>query len=188
MELITQRFIKALQLAAQLHRLQMRKGTNIPYFSHLLAVCALVLEDGGDEDEAIAALLHDAVEDQGGEETLSVIHEQFGDRVAEIVRGCSDSFGVPKPPWKERKEAHLGHLCNTSSGVWRVSLADKLHNARTIVRELHTQGEAIWKKFNGGKEGTLWYYREFVAILKERYPSSLLDELERLIEQMEAGS
>jgi (p)ppGpp synthase/HD superfamily hydrolase len=134
--LLGQRFQAALVQAARLHQRQVRKQSGVPYVSHLLAVCALVLEDGGSEDEAIAALLHDAVEDQGGAQTLDHIRNLFGDEVAAIVDGCSDTDQDPKPPWRERKEAYLRHLADpaTSASVLRVATADKLHNARSARR------------------------------------------------------
>lgn len=162
--MLTVRFESALTYAFQLHVNQVRKGGQIPYLAHLLAVTALVLEDGGDEDQAIAALLHDAVEDQGGDKTLQSIKERYGERVADIVAGCTDAFRIPKPPWRQRKEAYLKHLVNAPLEVRRVSLADKLHNARSLVDDLHGEGQAVWERFNGGKEGTLWYYRNLVEI------------------------
>ena len=126
--ILTDRFDRAFAFARHLHRDQFRKGTAIPYTAHLLAVAALVLEDGGDEDQAVAALLHDAVEDHGGLGRLEEIRQLFGERVAEIVEGCSDSFTIPKPPWRERKERYIEHLRHADAGVRRVSLADKLHN------------------------------------------------------------
>ena len=131
------------------HRDQRRKGTEIPYIGHLLGVCSLVIEDGGTEDEAIAALLHDAAEDQGGEQTLERIRAEFGDHVAEIVRACSDTLEDPKPPWRTRKEAYLAHLDEQPAPVLRVSLADKLFNARAILRDYLSVGDELWQRFNG---------------------------------------
>jgi (p)ppGpp synthase/HD superfamily hydrolase len=133
--LLTVRFESALIYANQLHTFQVRKGSGIPYISHLLSVAALVLEMGGDEDEAIAALLHDAVEDQGGAKTREVIRQKFGDRVVEIVDACSDSETIPKPPWRQRKEAYLEKIQTASAAVRRVSLADKLHNSRSTLKD-----------------------------------------------------
>lgn len=161
---LTVRFEEALVYAAQLHRFQTRKGTEIPYVSHLLAVTALVIQDGGDEDQAIAALLHDAVEDQGGRETLAEIHRRFGEQVARIVEHCTDAYEDPKPPWRARKESYLARLRQAPPEVQRVSLADKLHNARSILRDLRSGGPQVWERFRGGKEGTLWYYRSLVEI------------------------
>lgn len=169
------RFDQALQRACELHRSQFRKGTEIPYLSHLLAVASLVLEDGGDEDQAIAALLHDAVEDRGGRPTLDSIRSEFGDRVASIVEACSDTDIQPKPPWRERKESYLGHLRKEPSAeVLRVSAADKLHNARCIVADYRRCGESVWQRFNAGKEEQAWYYGELARIYRERGVSDFL--------------
>lgn len=181
---LTQRFDRALALARQLHAGQMRKGTDIPYISHLLAVTSLVLEDGGGEDEAIAALLHDAVEDQGGLDTLAEIRRQFGDRVAEYVLGLSDTFEDPKPPWQQRKDEYLQHLRTAPPQVLRISLADKLHNARSIRQDLRNRGEALWDLFRGGREGTLWYYRTLVEIFQETTDSILVSELAQVVEDI----
>jgi len=156
---LSSRFKEALIYATQLHAQQTRKRANTPYIAHLLSVAALVLESGGDEDEAIAALLHDAVEDQGGVKTLKEIQQRFGDKVADIVESCTDAYAFPKPPWRVRKEAYIAHIEAASPEARRVSLADKLHNARSILRDLRFDGEGTWEKFNGVKEGTLWYYR-----------------------------
>jgi (p)ppGpp synthase/HD superfamily hydrolase len=185
---LSERFQDALSLAGELHAGQTRKGSRVPYIAHLLGVAALVLEDGGDEDEAIAALLHDAAEDQGGAETLAAIEAQFGARVARIVADCSDTFETPKPPWQARKEAHLARVKSFGPDSCRVMLADKLYNARTLVNDLHREGEAAWDKFNGGKEDTLWYYREMHALLSARLPGELADQLGRTIRQFETPS
>ncbi len=182
---LTDRFTAALVLAHNLHREQLRKATLVPYIAHLLTVSALVLENGGDEASAIAALLHDAAEDQGGDETLALIREKFGPQVAEIVAGCSDTFEIPKPPWRERKEAYLGHLPKASPEIQLVSLADKVHNARTILANLRTSGEDLWSCFKGGKEGTLWYYRQLVAIFNQLPPSPLSKELDEIVAEIE---
>ena len=179
------RFEEALVLAARLHASQKRKDKDLPYISHLLAVTSLVLEDGGDEDEAIAALLHDAVEDQGGLRTLAEIRRRFGERVAEIVEGCSDSLSLPKPPWQDRKLAYLEHLRNASPSVRRVSLADKLHNARTILADLEQDGESVWERFNGGKEGSLWYYRSLLEIFQAWPDSPMLREFTHVMQRIE---
>ena len=182
---LTPRFEEALVFATQLHARQLRKGSEVPYIAHLLSVTGLVLEAGGDEDEAIAALLHDAVEDQGGLETLAEIRRRFGDRVAATVDGCSDAYTIPKPPWRQRKEMYISHLQEANPEVRRVSLADKLHNARSILRDLRKDGEATWGKFNGGKEGTLWYYRTLVQVFSEIETNFMIDELTRVVAQME---
>jgi (p)ppGpp synthase/HD superfamily hydrolase len=182
---LTQRFENALIYAHQLHLNQRRKGNQTPYIAHLLSVTGLVLEAGGDEDAAIAALLHDAVEDQGGLETLDEIRRRFGEGVAEIVAACSDSYTQPKPPWQERKEAYLQHLSGASPKVRMVSLADKLHNARSILRDINQEGELVWDKFNGGKAGTLWYYRRLVETFQEIESGFLVEELTNVVSKIE---
>ena len=183
--LLTERFEEALVLAAQFHARQLRKGTTIPYISHLLAVTSLVLEHGGNEDEAIAALLHDAVEDQGGADAREKIRRLFGDTVVAIVDGCSDTDQRPKPPWRERKERYIAHLRTASSSVRLVSAADKLHNVRSILADYRMLGEALWRRFNGGKAGTLWYYRAVTDALREVSPSPLVDQLDRTLTELE---
>ncbi|GAB4530232.1 MAG: HD domain-containing protein [Anaerolineales bacterium] len=180
------RFEGALAYAARLHRQQTRKGSQTPYIAHLLAVTALVLEAGGGEDEAIAALLHDAVEDQGGYQRLEDIRTRFGGRVADIVAACSDAFVTPKPPWRERKEAYLAHLKDAPPEVRRVSLADKLHNARSLLRDYRRQGEVTFERFNGGRDGTLWYYRALAEIFQATDDDDLSRELVRVVEKLEA--
>ncbi len=182
---LTKRFDEAFQFASDLHRKQLRKGTGVPYMAHLLGVTALVLEDEGDEDQAIAALLHDAAEDQGGRKILEEIKVRFGDRVAAIVDGCTDTYKNPKPPWRQRKENYIEHLRNASPDVWRVSLADKLQNARSIRADLKRCGDEVWKRFSGGKEGTLWYYRTLVKVFQELDSSILVDELAEVVEDVE---
>ena len=171
--------------AVHLHAHQKRKVTTVPYISHLLAVTALVLEDGVSEDEAIAALLHDAIEDQGGDPTRQEIRRRFGDKVVEIVNGCTDTDQNPKPPWLERKMQYLEHLRGASAEVLRVSAADKLHNARTVLSDFRRHGEAVWGRFNGGQDGTLWYYRQLVPIFRERSDSFLVEELDRVVSELE---
>ena len=185
--LLGPRFSQALGWAAELHRDQTRKGTTVPYVSHLLAVTALVLEHGADEDEAIAALLHDAVEDQGGASTLAEIRRRFGDRVAGIVAAVSDTDMVPKPPWRERKEGYLHHLADatTTTSALLVSAADKLHNARSILTDLTADGDQIWTRFNAGPDEQLWYYHSLVDILSSRLPGELTDELARVVAELE---
>jgi (p)ppGpp synthase/HD superfamily hydrolase len=183
--ILTDRFEQALIYATQLHAEQTRKQNRTPYIAHLLSVTALVLEDGGDEDEAIAALLHDAVEDQGGMETLEAIRQRFGSRVAEIVDGCTDAYTIPKPPWRKRKEDYLHHLEHASPEVRRVSLADKLHNARSILRDLKADGEDVWRKFNGGKDGTLWYYRSLSDIFNRTGDDWMTAQFANLVSEIE---
>jgi (p)ppGpp synthase/HD superfamily hydrolase len=183
--LTAERFEKALIYAAQLHARQVRKGTTIPCVAHLLAVAAIVLEDGGSEDEAIAALLHDAIEDQGGDATRQEIRRRFGDKVVEIVNGCTDAEVIPKPPWLERKKQYLEHLRGAAPEVLRVSAADKLHNARAVLADLRRHGSSVWGRFNGGREGTLWYYRRLVQVFREASPSFLVEELDRIVSELE---
>lgn len=182
---LSTRFEEALVFTTQLHAGQTRKGTAIPYISHLLAVTAIVIEHGGNEDEAIAALLHDSIEDQGGASTREEIRRRFGDRVVEIVDGCTDTDVVPKPPWRVRKEEYIAHISVASAPVRLVSAADKLHNARAVLEDYRIVGEALWKRFNGGKEGTLWYYRAAVDALRKAGTSPLIEELDRVVSEIE---
>lgn len=183
--ILSTRFEQALVYATQLHAHQVRKSSSIPYISHLLSVTALVLEDGGDEDEAIAALLHDAVEDRGGVETREAIEALFGERVVSIVDGCTESSTVPKPPWRDRKLQYIEQIRQGSPEVLRVSMADKLHNARSILADWYRQGDAVWQKFTGGKEGTLWFYRSILEVYQQRANNFLVQELEQIISQLE---
>jgi (p)ppGpp synthase/HD superfamily hydrolase len=183
---LTQQFKEALDYALELHRNQQRKGSDTPYIAHLLAVASLVLEDGGDEEQAIAALLHDAPEDQGGRLTLDTIRVRFGDRVADIVDGCTDTYETPKPPWRQRKEDYLDHLQTASEEVCRVSLADKLHNARSILTDLLRSGDGVWERFNGGKAGTLWYYHSLLQVFRSRSHSPLVAELGFVLERIDS--
>ena len=184
--ILGERYVAAVALAVALHAHQARKGNRIPYVGHLLAVSSLVLENGGDEDQAIAALLHDAPEDQGGEATLARIRDEFGDRVAGIVAACSDTFESPKPPWRTRKEAYIERLADKGPDVWPVTLADKVHNARTIVADLRADGPATLDRFNGGRDGTLWYYRTLADRLAVLAPGALAEELVDLAAAMES--
>ncbi len=182
----THRFEDALVLAHQLHARQTRKGTSIPYVAHLLAVTSLVIENGGHEDEAIAALLHDAIEDAGGDRVRRLIRERFGENVLAIVEGCTDTDETPKPPWRKRKEDYIAHLrVETNPSIRLVSLADKVHNARSILQDYRTHGDSVWKRFNGGKEGSLWYYRTLTEVFREKGSSPLLDELDRVVTSLE---
>lgn len=183
--MLSSRFSHALSFAFELHRDQFRKGNQKPYIAHLLAVAALIIESGGSEDEAIAGLLHDAPEDQGGLDTLEQIRSQFGDQVAAIVDGCTDTYITPKPSWRERKETYLRHLPGASVQVRRVSLADKLNNSMSILRDYNVFGEEIWDRFSGGKEGTLWYYRSLVRIFRESGSDWMTLELERVVGEIE---
>jgi len=182
---LSSRFSEAFLYAFQLHAQQVRKGTHIPYVAHLMSVTALVLEAGGSEDEAIAALLHDAVEDQGGLRTLAEIRARFGDLVASIVEGCTDATVHPKPAWQKRKEDYIAHLVDASPEVRRVSLADKIHNARSILQDLRESGSSIFSKFNGDKNGTLWYYSRLAEVFKQVETNYWVDELIRLVDQIQ---
>src|SRR5438876_4887838 len=182
---LSDRFEQALVYAARKHAKQQRKGTNIPYVAHLLGVANIALTYGADEDEAIAALLHDAVEDQGGAGTREEIRRLFGDRVAEIVDGCSDTDVEPKPPWKKRKEAYIAHLREASSSVRLVSAADKLDNARAILADYRALGEKLWSRFNGGRDGTLWYYRTLVDTFRAVEVTSLVAERSKVVGEAE---
>jgi GTP pyrophosphokinase len=182
---LSDRFERALVYATRLHAKQMRKGSRVPYVSHLLAVAGLVLEHGGSEDQAIAALLHDAVEDQGGQKTLAVIRRRFGPAVADIVLACSDTDVVPKPPWRPRKEAYLAHLRRSSAAVRLVSAADKVHNARSTVSDLRLHGARVWRRFHAGPDEQLWYYRSLVTIFRRLGPRPLGQELQRAVSEMQ---
>lgn len=181
---LTDRFNQALSYAEQAHRTQQRKGTDIPYAAHLLSVCALVLEYGGNEDQAIAALLHDAVEDQGGEPRLEEIRVNFGEHVAEIVAACSDAFTQPKPPWQERKQHYINALANHDPDSWLVSCADKLHNARSILRDYESLGDELWSRFKGGKDGTLWYYRALTDQYRKLNLGAIAFDLDRVVRKL----
>jgi (p)ppGpp synthase/HD superfamily hydrolase len=180
-------FESALKFAARLHAGQPRKGSDAPYISHLLAVAAIVLEHGATEKEAIAALLHDAVEDQGGQETLEKIRRRYGKRVASIVAACSDTDQTPKPPWRERKEAYVERLRSEPYSVRLVVAADKLHNARHVLSSYRVQGNDLWSNFNGGRDGTLWYYRAVGDALvaaaepEENQLQAIIDEIDRTL-------
>lgn len=181
----TRRVADALGLMFELHHTQRRKGANVPYITHLMAVAALVGEHGGDEDQFIAALLHDAVEDQGGPATLARIRALFGDGVAAYVDECSDTDAVPKPPWQERKEAHVAHVAQASAGLKLIVAADKLHNLRSTLRDLHAQGDPLWARFRGGRDNSLWYYRAMLAALRMNWEHPILVEYALALHQLE---
>lgn len=179
---LTSKFDDALLYASQLHREQARKGTQIPYISHLLAVSAFVLEYGGTEAQAIAALLHDAVEDCGGEPVLTEIKVRFGSEVAEIVESCTDSFEAgPKRDWRERKVAYLEHLQESDTASLLVVAADKLHNLLSIHRDLSHEGSGVWLRFNAGPNDQIWYYDSIVEILKARLDNPIVSALEQTL-------
>lgn len=179
--MLTKLYDDALLYASELHRTQVRKGTEIPYMSHLLSVSALVLKNGGDEEQAVAGLLHDAAEDQGGQETLDEIQRQFGDRVAGIVLDCTDTLLDPKPAWKARKEAYIASIPEKSPDSLLVSLADKTDNARAIMGGYREIGDDVWDRFTGKKEGALWYYQSLSVLFSKHYPGSLAVELARTV-------
>lgn len=180
------RFVQALEYAARLHARQIRKRTERPYIGHLLGVTSIVIEYGGDEEMAIAALLHDAVEDQSGLPRLREIRWKFGKRVAHIVDGCTDAFTEPKPPWLERKRAYIERVAKESPDVRMVSAADKLSNARETLYEVRVHGDRVFERFAGKKEGTLWYYRALVNAFRAAGANPLIDELDRVVSQLEA--
>ena len=185
--LYSERLIDALGVAARLHADQARKGSDIPYLSHLLGTCGIALEYGASEEEAIAALLHDAIEDVRPTEVARAAVADFGPEVLRIVEGCSDSDTHPKPPWRERKEAYIAHVADLDAPILLVSTADKLHNARSIVTDLHRFGPATWERFKGGRDGSLWYYRALVGAYSANpaHPRELVDELDRTVTEME---
>jgi len=181
------RFLRAFLFAAEKHSGQARKASTIPYIAHLMGVASLVLEAGGDEDLAIAALLHDVVEDCGGVPMLKEVRRRFGARVAKVVDGCTDADSYPKPPWRDRKETYIKHLKRADADTRLVSAADKLNNVRSILSDFRADGESIWSRFNGGRDGTLWYYRtlrdEFLRHPQNRVTRDFelaVNELERL--------
>jgi (p)ppGpp synthase/HD superfamily hydrolase len=180
------RFVKALAYAARVHARQVRKRTERPYIGHLLSVTSIVIEYGGDEDMAIAALLHDAVEDQGGLPRLREIRRKFGKRVAHIVNGCTDSYVQPKPPWMERKRAYVARVSSESEDVRLVSAADKLSNTREVLHDFRVHGEDVFERFAGKKEGTLWYYRALVTAFRKAGSNPLVDELDRVVTELES--
>ena len=182
---LSPKFEEALVYATRVHGGQLRKKTKIPYIGHLLGVCAIALEYGANEMEAIGALLHDAVEDCGGPERQREIDEKFGKEVGAIVAGCTDTDQTPKPPWRARKEKYIAHLKSASASTRLVSASDKLHNARAIVHNLREDGEEVWDRFTARKEGALWYYRSLVTAFREHGKSALIDELDRVVTEME---
>jgi (p)ppGpp synthase/HD superfamily hydrolase len=184
--LLSNRFVKALGYAARLHGRQIRKRTERPYVGHLLGVTSIVIEYGGDEDMAIAALLHDAVEDQGGAPRLREIRGKFGRRVAHIVDGCTDTFERPKPPWLERKRKYIERLAKETADVRLVSAADKLSNVKETLHDFRVHGEGVFERFAGKKDGTLWYYRALVEAFRAAGTYPLIEELDRVVSELES--
>ncbi len=180
-----QRLADAFAFAASAHSEQLRKGTTIPYVSHLMSVSALVLEHGGDEDQAIAGLLHDVIEDCGAAYE-PVIRERFGERVTSIVRACTDADSIPKPPWQVRKETYLQHLQHEGPEVLLVSACDKLHNARAIVSDQHAIGQAVFERFSATRDQVLWYYQSLADIYQAKNPNRLAEEVARAVGVMHA--
>lgn len=180
--MLSERFDEALKLASSLHRAQTRKHTTIPYVAHLLIVAGTVIEQGGDEDTAIAALLHDAVEDQGGRATLERIEREFGPRVAGLILEVTDAEVVPKPPWRSRKERYLAGMQAMSPEALLIAVADKLHNARSTLADYRRSGPAVWGRFNADAEAQAWFYRAFVSAAEAHpiKPGPLLEELRRV--------
>jgi (p)ppGpp synthase/HD superfamily hydrolase len=183
---LSARFEQALVYACIAHAGHLRKGTTVPYISHLLIVAGTAMEHGADEDEAVAALLHDAVEDAGGQPRLNDIRTRFGQRVADIVSGCTDTDVMPKPPFEERKRAYIDHLLHEENrSVLLVSASDKLANVRAILQDYREIGEELWKRFNGGRTGTLWYYRELANTFQKRGPARLALELSLAVTELD---
>lgn len=183
--MLSERFTAALTYATELHAKQVRKGSGVPYIAHLLGVASIALEHGANEDEAIASLLHDAIEDQGGATTREEIRQRFGENVTAIVDACTDADTTPKPPWKQRKEAYIAHIPTASPSVLLVSAADKLYNAQSILRDYRIVGETLWQRFQGGRTGTLWYYRALVDAFNKTKVTPLVEELERVVLELE---
>jgi (p)ppGpp synthase/HD superfamily hydrolase len=186
---MTPRFAEAFLFAERLHCAQVRKKTRVPIISHLMSVSALVLEAGGGEDEAIAALLHDAAEDCGGRPVLEEIRRRFGDPVASIVEACSDTLESPKPRWKSRKENYLAHLQTAAEPSLLVSLADKVHNVRSLAFEYRRVGDRLWERFTASQEQTLWYYNSLLTLFRRRCPpehAPLVDALARALRDLES--
>ncbi len=180
------RFLQAVLFAAEKHSGQTRKASAIPYIAHLMGVASLVLEAGGDEDLAIAALLHDVVEDCGGAPMLKEVRRRFGSRVAKVVDGCTDADTYPKPPWRERKQNYIRHLKNADADTRLVSAADKLNNVRSILSDYRALGESVWSRFNGGREGTLWYYRTLRDVFLRFKRNRITWDLELAVNELDA--
>ena len=181
MHALSSRLDEAFAYARNVHQQQTRKGTDAPYIGHLMGVASIVLDDGGSEDEAIAALLHDAAEDHGGRERLEDIRRRFGDTVAGIVEDCTDSWDTPKPPWAERKRAYIGHARHLPASSLRVSAADKVHNSYAILRDLRNIGEQVWERFNAPADDVVAYYEGLARAFREAGGGRLVDELDRIV-------
>jgi (p)ppGpp synthase/HD superfamily hydrolase len=177
---------EAFRVAAEKFAGKTKKGGDIPYISHLLGTCAIALEHGATEDEAVAALLHDMIEDVKPPEEAQAAVAAFGPEVLRIVEGCSDSSTHPKPPWRERKERYIAHLETADRSVLLVSAADKLHNARAIAADLRHVGPSVWDRFNASREDELWYYRTLLEVFRRRLAGvpALIGELELAVEEL----
>ena len=180
------RFQRAFEFAADKHKNQTRKASTIPYITHLMGVASLVLEAGGDEDLAIAALLHDVVEDCGGEKMLKEVRRRFGKRVVRIVDGCTDAYETPKPPWHERKVNYINRLKTEDAETRLVSAADKLNNIRSILSDYRALGESVWSRFNGGRDGTLWYYRTLRDEFLRNQPNRITLDFDLAVQELES--
>ena len=180
------RFLRAFSFAAEKHSGQTRKASTIPYIAHLMGVASLVLEAGGDEDLAIAALLHDVVEDCGGMPMLKEVRRTFGSRVANIVDGCTDAYTELKPPWRDRKEKYIRRLKTEDGETRLVSAADKLNNVRSILSDYRVVGESVWLRFAGGREGTLWYYRTLLGVFLRHKRNRITRDLELAVNELES--
>ena len=180
------RLLRPFRFAAEKHKGQTRKASTIPYITHLMGVASLVLEAGGDEDLAIGALLHDVVEDCGGAPMLKEVRRRFGKRVAKVVDGCTDADTYPKPPWRERKEKYIRHLKSADADTQLVSAADKLNNVRSILSDYRVLGESVWSRFNGGRDGTLWYYRTLLDVFLQHERNRITCDLELAVNELES--
>lgn len=183
--MFSDRFFTAVRYAADAHAGQLRKGTTVPYFGHLMGVASIVIDAGGGEDEAIAALLHDAAEDAGGRGRLDDIRSKFGERVARIVESCTDAWETPKPPWMERKRVYVEHAKSLAPDELRVSAADKVHNAYAILRDLRNNGDSVWQRFKAPPSDVLWYYESLVKAYREAGGGPLVEELARIVRGIE---
>jgi (p)ppGpp synthase/HD superfamily hydrolase len=186
--ILSNRFSEALTYAAELHATQVHKGSGIPYIAHLLGTASIALEYGASEDEALAkpskrivALLHDAIEDCGGPPIREAIRQRFGDTLTAIVDGCTDSNTTPKPPWQQRKAAYIDRILTASGSVRLVSAADKLYNARSILKDYRELGDLVWERFKGKKDGTLWYYNSLVESFRQVELTPIVEELTRTV-------
>ena len=180
-ETLTNKLDRAFGYAHEVHDGQFKKGTSVPYLGHLMGVSSIVLGDGGSEDEAVAALLHDAAEDHGGRARLDDIRSRFGDNVARIVEDCTDSWDTPKPSWLARKQAYIQRARTLPSPSLRVSIADKVHNTYGILRDLRNIGEKVWERYDVSPDDVLAYYESLVRAYREAGGGRLVDELERIV-------